>query len=307
VVVDQFLACVLVSHTYINTLVPVAKKSVLRAFQHLLRPLVRVLLRNGVSWDEFAELCKKTFVEVARDDYGIQGRPTNTSRVALITGLSRREVMRVKELLTRGDVPDDAKPTNRISQILTAWHVDADFLARDGKPADLPLRGDGASIATLLSRYAGDMPHVAVFKELTRLGLVKEVPGGFRVTSRDYIRSASDPDLMRQAGVALHDHATTIAHNVDAKRTEPAWFERMATNRALPRRHVRAFRKFVANEGQALLERIDAWLAARARRTTDDENTRSARDRPVRTGVGVYLIHDDERQHGERRHESREP
>ena len=109
-----------------------AKKSVLRAFHHLLRPLVRVLLRNGVSWDEFAELAKKTFVEVARDDYGIQGRPTNTSRVALITGLSRREVMRVKELLARGDTLDDAQPTNRIAQILTAWHVDADFLTDDG-------------------------------------------------------------------------------------------------------------------------------------------------------------------------------
>jgi hypothetical protein len=283
-----------------------AKKPVLRAFQRLLRPLVRVLLRNGVSWDEFAELGKKTFVEVARDDYGIQGRPTNTSRVALITGLSRREVMRVKELLTCGDVIDDVKPTNRISQILTAWHVDPDFLARDGKPADLPMSGDGASIATLLSRYAGDMPHVAVFKELTKLGLVAEVPGGFRVTSRDYIRSAADPDLMQQAGVALHDHATTIAHNVDAKRTEPARFERMATNRALPRRHVRAFGKFLADEGQAFLERVDAWLAARALTATDDPSTRAARDRPVRTGVGVYLIHDDERQLGERRHESSE-
>jgi hypothetical protein len=280
---------------------PVGKITVLRAVHRLLRPVVRVLLRNGVSWDEFAELGKKTFVEVARDDYGIQGRPTNTSRVALLTGLSRREVMRVKELLARGDTVEEGKPTNRISQILTAWHVDADFLTADGKPADLPLRGDGASIATLLSRYAGDMPHGAVIKELAQLGLIRDVPGGYRVMSRDYIRSAADPDLMRQAGVALHDHAATIAHNVDAKRTEPARFERMATNTALPRRHVRAFREFVANEGQAFLERIDAWLAARSLAARDNDSGRSRRERPVRTGVGVYLIHDDERQQGERR------
>ena len=82
---------------------------------------------------------------------------------------------------------------------------------------------------------------------------------------------------------------------------DPERFERMATTYALPRRHVRAFREFLANEGQALLERIDAWLAARSRPTTEDDGARSRRDRPVRTGAGVYLIHDDERQQGERR------
>jgi hypothetical protein len=280
----------------------VSSNATLAALRRVLLPLVRVLLRNGVTWDEFAELGKEVFVEVARSDYGIQGRPTNTARVALMTGLSRREVARVKELPTTKTAPDDSAPANKISQILTAWHVDADFLAPDGNPAILPARGDGASIATLLKRHAGDMPHGAILKELKQLHLVEETRGGFRVTSRDYIRSAADPDLMRQAAIALHDHATTIAHNVDANRREPPRFERMATNSALPRRRVQAFRAFVASEGQAFLERIDSWLAAHASRA-GDERARAARDRPVRAGIGLYLIHDEEQ--GERRHARR--
>jgi hypothetical protein len=267
-----------------------ARDFALQAFRRLLRPLVRVLLRNGVTWQEYTQLGKEVFVEVASDDYGIAGRPTNTARVALMTGLSRREVTRVKVLLAAGENRGDA-PSNRISQILTAWHIDPEFLAGDARPALLPLEGAGPSIATLLGRYAGDMPHGAVVKELTQLALIEKTRRGFRVKARDYIRNAADPDLMRQAGIALHDHAATIAHNVDAGRTESARFERMATSDRLPRQQVRAFREFLASEGQAFLERIDAWLSAHS---TGSGASQSARHKPVRTGVGVYLIHDDD-------------
>lgn len=261
----------------------------LRALRHLLRPVVRVLLRNGVTWGEFAEVGKEVFVEVAREDYGIQRRPTNTARVALMTGLSRQEVTRVKKVLM-GATGRDETPVNRISQILTAWHTDGDFLAADGSPLALPAEGEGASVATLLTRYAGNMPHGAVLKELQQLELVERTDGRFRVKARRYIRSAADPDRLRQAAIALHDHAATIAHNLDDKRSEPPRFERMATQLELPQRHVRAFRELLEIEGNAFLEKIDAWLAARAAR----EKTRG---RVVRTGVGMYLIHEEQKGH----------
>ncbi|RYG88404.1 hypothetical protein EON77_00670 [bacterium] len=269
------------------------KPLVLSALRHVLRPLVRIVLRNGVTWNEFAEVGREVFVQIAREDYGIDGRPTNSARVALMTGLSRRDVMRLKGVLT-GERPPDVPAPGRISQILTAWHVDPRFLAADGEPAVLPGAGEGASLAMLLRHYAGDAPHVAITKELEELGLVERTVHGYRVLAREYIRSASDPDRLRQASAALHDHATTIAWNIDASRSTPARFERMASNRALPRRHVRAFEEFVQGEGQALLSRIDQWLSTHA--AAADEEPASARDRPVRAGLGLYLIHDESQQ-----------
>jgi len=260
------------------------KSQTLSALRYVLIPLVRVLLRNGVSWGDFSEIAKEAFVQVAREDYGVQGRPTNTSRVALMAGLSRREVTRIKDVLT-GERPREPGVPSRISQILTAWHVDPRFVTADGRPATLSEAEPEPSMAALLKSYAGDTPHGAVIKELTELGLVERTPSGFRALAREYIRGGSDPDLLRQAGIALHDHAATIAYNVDSKRTGPALFERMATNTALPRRQLRAFKAFLATEGQAFLEKADAWLAARAATTADDERT-------VRVGVGVYEIHD---------------
>jgi hypothetical protein len=260
------------------------KDQVLSALRHALVPLVRILLRNGISWGDFTEVAKEAFVQVAREDYGVQGRPTNTSRVALMTGLSRREVTRVKDVLL-GERAREPAVQSRISQVLTAWHVDPQFTAPDGRPATLPATGDGASMAALLKNYAGDTPHGAVIKEMTELGLVERTPQGFRALAREYIRSGSDPDLIRQAGVALHDHGSTVAFNVDSERGGPARFERMATNAALPRRHLRAFEAFLQIEGQSFLERADSWLAARAATAADD-------DRTLRVGVGMYEIND---------------
>ena len=44
------------------------------------------LLKHGITWNEFGEISKEAYVKAARDDYGIQGRPTNNSRVAMMTG-----------------------------------------------------------------------------------------------------------------------------------------------------------------------------------------------------------------------------
>lgn len=255
---------------------------VLSALRLLLRPIIRILLRNGVTWGEFAETGKALFVQVAREDYGIQGRPTNSSRVALKTGLSRREVARVKDLLS-GSMEAPVPPRNRFADILSAWHVDARYLDKDQRPALLPATGEGASLASLLSEHVGDIPHGAVIKELEQLGLISRTPDGYRVLARDFILGTADPDMLRQVSLTLHDHASTIAFNVDAARTAPARFERTAAHPAFPQERVAAFEAFVNTEGQAFLERIDAWLVA------NDMPAGESAHR-LHVGVGAYFF-----------------
>jgi hypothetical protein len=258
------------------------------ACKYLLEPVARLLIRSGVSWAEFSELSKLVFVKVARQDHGLQGRPTNTARVSILTGLSRREVTRLKNILI-GSAATASAPTNRISQILSGWHVDPEFLQADGSPAELALEGEVASYAALLRRYAGDMPHGALAKEMESLGLVVATAGGRRVAARDYIRSPADPDMLRQASIALHDHAATVVHNVDANRDGPALFERMASQVDLSTADAAEFQEFVAVRGQEFLEEADRWLEERAERV-------GSRNKPrvkVRTGIGLYLIYDE--------------
>ena len=73
----------------------------------LLLPIARILLRCGVGYTEFADLAKRAFVEAASADYGVRNRPTNIARVAVMTGLSRKEVSRIR---TESAIRDRASP-----------------------------------------------------------------------------------------------------------------------------------------------------------------------------------------------------
>ena len=128
------------------------KEHVIKSCRYLLLPVVRFVLRHGVTIAEFEELTKDAYVQVARQDYGIEGRPTNNARVAMLTGLSRREVAKVRDRLLDGGLPGEETQGNRISQILTGWHVDAEFTDANGQPKVLPATGPTGSLQSLLKR-----------------------------------------------------------------------------------------------------------------------------------------------------------
>lgn len=265
------------------------KEHVIRSCRYLLLPVVRFLLKHGVTWSEFGELSKEAYVQVARNDYGIQGRPTNNSRVAMLTGLSRREVAKVRDRLLDGDDAADNLQGNQISRILTGWHLDEEFTDDEGQPKDLPVTGSSGSMSSLLKRYAGDLPHGAIRKEMVQRQLVEELSSGeFRVMKRDYVYSELDPEIIRRMGTALHDHATTLEHNLNEDRSAAPRFEAIADNSRLTPRAIRAFQELLEQKGLAFLEEMDAWLSSHEIDDSSDTDRQSAR-----LGVGVYLIYDE--------------
>ena len=265
------------------------KEHVIKSCRYLLLPVVRFLLRHGVTWSEFSDLSKDAYVLVARSDYGIQGRPTNNARTAMLTGLSRREVARVRDRLLQGGVIAEENQGNRISQILTGWHVDSEFTDENGRPKVLPATGPTGSLPSLLKRYAGDLPHGAILKEMRKRELIEELnDGGYRVLRRDYVYSEIDPEVVTRLGIALHDHAATLEHNLDENRQSAPRFEALADNACIRPSTYKAFRTLVEERGLSFLEEMDAWLSGNEVETEKDTNART-----VRLGVGVYFIHDE--------------
>jgi len=280
---------VLYWHTYKIQVVEI-KDKVLAAARFFMAPIVSVLLRSGVTWSEFADLLKEVFVETARRDYGRQGRPTNSARVAMITGLSRREVTRVRDVIL-GKTDSQPSVGSRISQILTGWHTDPEFSDGSGQAKELTEDGDAQSLKVLLKRFGGDLPHGAITKELLELGLIEKLPDDrYRVSSRNYVRSELDPDIIHQMGVALYDHASTLAHNVDQDRNAAARFERIAAVNNLAPKHVKTFVTLLEERGQSFLEEMDSWLSRHAAPESEKSDSNG-----VRTGVGLYLVQSESR------------
>lgn len=263
-------------------------QALLRACRTLLRPVVRLLLRSGVSWRDFAETARETFVDVATAEFGIRGRPTNVSRVAILTGISRRDVRKLRRQLEEpaADVPEYLNPATRV---LSGWHQDPDFLAPDARPKALTIEGGEISFAELCRRYGGDVPRGALLKELVAIGAVQKAASGeLHARSRVYIPRQVDPAKTLRAGGVLGDIGNTVVHDLLCKPRDPLRFERRAANSLIDPRHLPAYREFLEHEGMQFLERVDDWLTKH-----EIEKTPAAGRSPVRLGVGMYHIQDD--------------
>lgn len=241
------------------------------------------MLRAGVNWRELADVCRATYVEVASEDFGIRGRPTNVSRVAILTGLTRREVRRLRKLLQE-DNPETFNRMNYATRLLSGWHQDEAFLDARGNPAPLPPSGDGRSFETLCRKYIGDVPVSTMLKELKHVGAVEEDSDNNLVAkTRYYMPVLMDPTQMLRSGSVLEDLGYTVAYNLHRSETDPSRFERRAANINMPAAAVPEFRKFVEKEGQAFLEKVDAWLSEHEMPEKSDKES-------IRLGLGAYWI-----------------
>ena len=258
---------------------------ILDALGRLLEPIVLLLLKSGITWREFADLAKAKFVQVATREFGIRGRPTNASRVAILTGIDRRDVRKLR--VATAEQPAFAsgfmsKPT----QLLDGWFHDPDFRTASGEPRDLQLSEGEDSFAALVRRYTPGIPHVAMIKELRAVGAIGELPDGrLRVLKRNYIPRELTDNQIRLWGSILQDLGTTLEHNLMHKPPERPRFERRALSLTVERRALPKFEAFLAAEGQAFLERIDDWLAAHQAGDSGEDTPAT-----LRLGVGVYQI-----------------
>jgi hypothetical protein len=259
------------------------KSVVQRSCRILLRPIALLLLKCGMTWKEFSELSKRVFVEVATEEFGIRGRPTNVSRVSILTGVSRKEVAKLRELAAEATVPG-AHRTSDATRVLSGWHQDPEYADADGAPRPLPERGPAPSFETLFRRYGGDTPFQTLLKELRSAGSVAADASGRLVASRRYhMPAAMSEENVRLFGNNLYDHARTLVANV-AGREGARRFEGYATEERIPAGDAPAFRDFLNERGQRFLEEVDAWLHGH-RAAQDDSGVE-----PLRLGVGVYSI-----------------
>ncbi len=259
------------------------KSAATSALGVLLRPIVRLLLELGVSVKDFNEIAKQVYVDVASSEYGIRNRPTNASRIAILTGLSRREVARVRDTLQR-DPPEFSDESTVLGRVLSGWHQDEAF-GTDGVPDQLPANGS-RSITALLERYAPDVPHTAVLKELSRVGAIQiGEDGSVRALMRYYMPLELDAASIERYGSVLNDLASTINHNVLETEAPSRRFEGRAANPRLGNAELNEFRDWLEERGQSFLEDVDAWLTAHE--LADD-----ATEPTLRLGAGLYLIAD---------------
>ncbi len=251
----------------------------------ILRPLASIFLRCGLTWKEFSDLAKSVFVQAATEEYGIKGRPTNVSRVSILTGISRKEVKRQRVLPEETSVAKGK--TTDATRVLSGWHQDPIYLSVESAPRTLPERGTEPSFETLCTRYGGDISATTLLKELLKTQAVERTADGqLRALKRYYQPAAHDDELLLYASSRIKDLAETMNNNLFPDKMNAPRFEGYADNDRIAPDMVPKFREFLDKRGQAFLEEIDDWLTEHA---ADDNNTT---DR-IRLGIGLYAIEDN--------------
>lgn len=236
------------------------RTSLATAVLTLLRPLVRILLRNGVSYGAFAELAKKSFVDVADTEFQIQGKKQSVSHISALTGLTRKETKRLREL----EKPEDNVSNeryNRAVRVISGWVNDPTYRNADGQADTLPLTGPNASFTALVKQYSGDVPTQAMLTVLETAGSIQRSGSNqVKLVRHAYVPGNDPIDKIHILGSDVSELLNTIDHNLTAGDSE-LHFQRKVSNASIDPAAIHAFKALSGEKAQSLLEELDDWLS----------------------------------------------
>lgn len=267
------------------------RAKIVRAFLLVLKPMVTILLRFGIGYREFNEIAKTAFVEVASADYGIRGRPTNMSRVAVMTGLTRKEVRRIRNELESGQ-PDIQLNNTPLLRLLHVWISDSEFLDRSGIPKELPFAGGKGSFTQLVKVTGGDIPPGALRTELKRLGAVEELEDGkLKLLSRSILPAEAHENLVETLVHCVFPTMSMVAHNTNPNRTEPSWPNRTAFSYQIRASELPRFRRIASDRIYSFAENMDDILVSYEVLRDDDKS--GPKDEQKTVHIGAFYFQGD--------------
>lgn len=249
----------------------------------MFKPLIRLLIAQGVTHAEFSDTAKEVYVETAVRHFEADGR-VNKSRIAILTGLTRKEV---KNVIDRALTTDNTERTySRPTRVLTGWYSDPAFQGPYGIPLELPYESsesEGQSFVELVRRYSGDMAPRQMLNQLVESGSVVEVDGRYKAVSRTYTHSTLSPDLIRRLGSVGYRVFSSAAKNIDLADQGEGHFDRMVfADDGCTDDVIELFDEFIRVRGQSFLEELDVWFSSRKELNKPSEE---------RKETGLYMVH----------------
>ncbi|MEM9601302.1 MAG: DUF6502 family protein [Pseudomonadota bacterium] len=253
--------------------------ALLTALQKLLRPLVRLLLRNGISLSDFTEIAREVYVKVAHDEFRMPGRKQSLSHVAVLTGVHRREV---KKILNQAPL-DESYPFkhNRAARVINAWRTDPQY-SRFNKPLPLDVKTD---FATLVSLHGGDVTPRTILQELERVGAVYQKNNTVSLMVDAYTPTSGSRELLEVFGDSAADLLATMEHNLVCP-TDQRRLQLSVVHNNLPDDVLDDIEVVSQDRALVFLNALNEFMATQDR----DSNPNIKGTGRNRAGVGVYFF-----------------
>jgi len=238
-----------------------------------------------VTYGEISEVVKTEYVKIAAQEFRVPGKKMSKARIAIVTGLTRKEVQRLTEIDDKSGKSVKGG-LSRIGRVLSGWHTDPEFTGPYGMPLEVRYDSDvpnDATFTTIVQRYSGDMTPRAMLDELLRVGAVVETDRNwFKVLRREYVPATLAPDFLERIGAGVYNFIHTIEANIEKEAPGKGLFERTVKRDGRMRaQDLPLFDQYVRIRCQQLLEEIDNWLS---KLPTPDPD----KDDLIESGVGIY-------------------
>jgi hypothetical protein len=252
------------------------------------QPLVRLLLRNGVTYRVFADALKRVFLDAARQELAGRGMAQTDSALSLLSGVHRRDVRTLRREAPAPQADEAPRRLGLAAQVVARWMNDPAFQDEQGTSRVLPKSGDAPSFESLVEGVSRDVRPKAVLDELVRLGVVHDGDAGLVLEQTGFAPREGFEELSWLFAQNLHDHAAAAVANLQGgnRFLEQAVFVDELT---------------AASAEQLQRVSLQAWQAAfktvmreaQARFDADARNT-SAEEPRHRARFGVYFYSEPE-------------
>ncbi|WP_415922006.1 DUF6502 family protein [Tateyamaria sp. SN6-1] len=255
----------------------------LRVLRGLLRPLVRTMIARGLTAPVVYSLLKRIYVEVAETHFALDDKSLTDSRIAMLTGVHRKDIRTIRGE-TDGGATEARRKSTLLATVVGQWMTHPDFVDASGAPRALP-RSD-AGFDALVRSVSKDVRPRTVLDELTRAGLVSEgADGTLSLKAEAVVGTGSTADREAFFAANVGDHLAAAAENLLAD--QPPFFERAVFYNQMSPDAVDAVEDIARREAQALLEAL-SQKSSDLRRDEADANGPRQRYR-----MGVYFYRED--------------
>lgn len=203
----------------------------------VLQPLARLMIDHGLQLPSMVELLKKALVDEAVGAYGLADKGSSDTRIALLTGVHRKDVKRLR------DTPASASPASPMvpvaASVVARWISEPRFLNADQTARALartPSRGSVGEpdFTTLVAEVTSDVGARAVLDELARLGVVELREDGYvALKSSAFVPHEGLSESFHFLAASVSDHLSAAVHNLAPDRSGPLMLDQSAFSQDL--------------------------------------------------------------------------
>jgi Family of unknown function (DUF6502) len=261
------------------------------AVYRMLRPVVRHVIAQGITYPALVQMLKEIYIDVAEQDFALSFKRQTDSRLALVTGLNRKEISRLRRLRSPQRATVEVEDS-LVTHVIGRWMADAPYAAADGTPLRLPYDSDRSktpTFARMVRDLGVDIPVRSVLDELLRQGAVELLANGdVQLRQEANIPAAEDAAAkLTFLGTDPAELFSTIMHNIE--HPDAPRLQRKVSYDNIGADALREIRAAARTTGEEFIRHANAILAAHDR----DRNPQAAAGQRMRVVLATYYFEEE--------------